>query len=157
MAVHFSISCQENSMNRGAWWATVHGVTESDTTEHTHATPSLTLINSLFYFQVEASREPVCELTCLGNIPHMGHPTGLWSQSEEYSREASTMTHTELVQLEQEINLYGFISLRFEGFVFFLNHSSIQPLQTDVVGQMILDRVQSMHGGQKLHVIGMPG
>ena len=26
-------SCLENSMNRGAWQATVHGVTESDTTE----------------------------------------------------------------------------------------------------------------------------
>ena len=26
-------SCLENSMDRGDWWATVHGVTESDTTE----------------------------------------------------------------------------------------------------------------------------
>ena len=26
-------SCLENSMNRGAWWAIIHGVTESDMTE----------------------------------------------------------------------------------------------------------------------------
>ena len=26
-------SCLENPTDRGAWWATVHGVTESDTTE----------------------------------------------------------------------------------------------------------------------------
>ena len=28
-------SCLENPMDRGAWWATVHGVTELDTTEAT--------------------------------------------------------------------------------------------------------------------------
>ena len=28
-------SCLENSMGRGAWWVMVHGVAESDMTEHT--------------------------------------------------------------------------------------------------------------------------
>ena len=28
-------SCLGNSMDRGAWWATVHGVAEWDMTEHT--------------------------------------------------------------------------------------------------------------------------
>ena len=38
MATHFQ-SCLENPVDRGAWWATVHGVTESDMTEVTeHST-----------------------------------------------------------------------------------------------------------------------
>ena len=32
----FQYSCLENSMGRGAWWATIHGVTVSDTTELAH-------------------------------------------------------------------------------------------------------------------------
>ena len=28
--------CLENSVDRGAWWATVHGVAESDMTEQIH-------------------------------------------------------------------------------------------------------------------------
>ena len=31
MAIHASVSCLENSMDRGAWWATVHGVAKSQT------------------------------------------------------------------------------------------------------------------------------
>ena len=33
MVTHSSILAWGNSMDRGAWWATVHVVTESDTTE----------------------------------------------------------------------------------------------------------------------------
>ena len=39
-------SCLENPMDRGAWWATVHRVTELDTTEateHTHTHTFITL------------------------------------------------------------------------------------------------------------------
>ena len=48
MATQFSILCQENPMDRGAWQATVHGVSkESDPTEHTQLSKiHYTVINS---------------------------------------------------------------------------------------------------------------
>ena len=33
----FQYSWLENPIDRGAWWATVYGIAESDTTEHTRA------------------------------------------------------------------------------------------------------------------------
>ena len=35
MATHSSVLAGENPMDRGAWWAMVHGVSESDMTEAT--------------------------------------------------------------------------------------------------------------------------
>ena len=46
MATHSSILAWRIPMDRGAWWATVHGVTESDMTERLkHSTAQLFLIH----------------------------------------------------------------------------------------------------------------
>ena len=41
MATHSSILAQRIPVNRGAWWATVHGAAESDTTEATKYTQEI--------------------------------------------------------------------------------------------------------------------
>ena len=40
MAAHSSILFLENPLDRGAWWATVHGVAESQAQLSTHGTRS---------------------------------------------------------------------------------------------------------------------
>ena len=46
-------SCLENHMDRGAWWATVHGgCKESDITEHTHREQSPLFLRLFFWSHV---------------------------------------------------------------------------------------------------------
>ena len=44
-------SCQENLMDRGVWWATVHGVTKSWTLMHAHTHTHTTYTINTCYIQ----------------------------------------------------------------------------------------------------------
>ena len=54
-------SCLEDSMGRGAWWAAIHGITESDMTEW------LTVSLSFCFWSLFCSMD-LC--VCLGPVPH---------------------------------------------------------------------------------------
>ena len=59
-APHSSVSCLENHMDRGAWWATVHGVAKLDTTEQlslfTHENIKLLEAGVTSYFSMPLSQ-----------------------------------------------------------------------------------------------------
>ena len=73
MATHSSILCLENKMDRGAWWATVHGVTKSRTRlssyTHTHTIVyyKLTFLENAEFplFPLSSCLVYIC--TCLAN------------------------------------------------------------------------------------------
>ena len=48
-------SCLKNPMDRGVWQAAVHGVTQSDTAEHTHHTTTGGTVHSADHFYGQMS------------------------------------------------------------------------------------------------------
>ena len=100
-------SCLENAMNRGAWWATVHGVakswtwlSDSHTHTHTHTHTHISSVNyplrilpfyhtsfSMVSFRGDSdSKESTCNVRNLGSVPGLGRsPGGGRGNSLQYS------------------------------------------------------------------------
>ena len=79
----FWYSCLKNSMNRGAWWATVHGVTKIQATEHSTATRRI-------YPQVRPGIIPLPKL-----MPHL---LNLYYNWIPFSKSTWNFTHIHLLQ-----------------------------------------------------------
>ena len=62
-------SCLENSVDGGAWWATVHGVAESDVTEQ------LTLSLPILICRVQFGHQKLTQRVCVAKDPLSFPPT----------------------------------------------------------------------------------
>ena len=68
-------SCLENPMDRGAWWATVHGIAKSQTRLRVHAC-NATLGSSNPRLRWFISKESACQCRRQGSIPVWGRSPG---------------------------------------------------------------------------------
>ena len=70
--------CLGNSMDREAWWATVHSITESDSTEVTlHACVHHEFLKTVFTFpHSSVGKESACSAGDPGSIPGSGRSPG---------------------------------------------------------------------------------
>ena len=76
-------SCLENSMNRGAWWPIVHGVTELDMTErltHTHGMFGRT---NAFCFKNPCLRKTLRQVNNPGILLTCQHKNSFWGACKE--------------------------------------------------------------------------
>ena len=83
MATHFSTLAWKNPMNRGAWWATVHGVATSWT--------RLRELTFTFHFHALEKEMATCSSVLAWRIPGMGEPGGLrlWGHTESDTTEVT--------------------------------------------------------------------